>query len=157
MTMSSNTINPKPCNYGCNTRIYWNTSENAYFEVFAKKKHICPNRSNGKSVTQSTTNAVLSKPNYYYNKFAKHYVAKPKMSNSFELLQGPIVGIQRKYEILSDIVSEANGKVHGSQSHIMQENFLSLIVYYEVPEGKREEVKRKFENFTKSHIVLQNQ
>ena len=45
--MSSNTINPKPCNYGCNTRIYWNTSENAYFEVFAKKKHICPNRSNG--------------------------------------------------------------------------------------------------------------
>ena len=58
---------------------------------------------------------------------------------------------------MSDIVSEANGKVHGSQSHIIQENFLSLIVYYEVPEGKREEVKRKFENFTKSHIVLQNQ
>ena len=55
--MSSNTINPKPCNYGCNTRIYWNTSENAYFEVFAKKKHICPNRTNGKSnnITQATT------------------------------------------------------------------------------------------------------
>ena len=60
---STNTINPKPCNYGCNTRIYWNTSENAYFEVFAKKKHICPNKSNGKSVTiQSTTNT--NKPNY---------------------------------------------------------------------------------------------
>ena len=69
------------------------------------------------------------------------------MSNSLELLQGPIVDIQRKYEILSDIVSEANGKVHGSQSHIVApDNTLQLIVYYEVPEGKREEVKRKFSN-----------
>ena len=34
------------------------------------------------------------------------------MSNSLELLQGSIVDIQKKYEILSDIVSEAkNGKV----------------------------------------------
>ena len=38
------------------------------------------------------------------------------MSNSFELLQGPIEIIQKKYEILSDIViTEYNGKVHGSQ------------------------------------------
>ena len=57
MSSTNTIINPKPCNYGCNTRIYWNTSENAYFEVFAKRKHICPNRFNGKSVTtQSTTN-----------------------------------------------------------------------------------------------------
>jgi hypothetical protein len=34
--------------------------------------------------------------------------------NSLELLQGPIEDIQKKYEILSDIVSEANGKVHDS-------------------------------------------
>src|SRR5687767_10963034 len=97
----TNTINPKPCNYGCNTRIFWNTSENAYFEVFAKKKHICPNRSNGKSnnVAQSTTNAVVSKPNYCYNKFIKQ--PKPKVSNSFELLTGPVSEIQKKYEILS--------------------------------------------------------
>ena len=40
--MSSNTINPKPCNYGCGTRIYWNALENAYFEVFVKKKRVCP-------------------------------------------------------------------------------------------------------------------
>jgi hypothetical protein len=33
---------------------------------------------------------------------------------------------------------EYNGKVHGSQSHIMQDNSMSLIVYYEVPaEGQR--------------------
>ncbi len=72
------------------------------------------------------------------------------MSNSFELLTGPIADIQKKYEILSDIVTESDGKVHGSQSHIIvANNTLQLIVYYEVPtEGnKREEVKSKFENF----------
>jgi hypothetical protein len=142
MSSPNTIINPKPCNYGCNTRIYWNTSENAYLEVFTKKKHNCPNRINGKSVTQSTT---TNKPNYY-NKFIKQ--PKPKMSNSFELLQGPIDSIQKKYEILSDIVTEANGKVHGSQSHIVANNSMSLIVYYEVPaEGnKREEVKQRFNN-----------
>ena len=73
------------------------------------------------------------------------------MSNSFELLQGPLAEIQKKYEILSDIVSEANGKVYGSQSHITQNNFMSLIVFYEVPAecNKREEVKQKFDNFIK--------
>ena len=105
------------------------------FEVFAKKKHICPNRSNGKSVTtQSTTNT--NKPNYYYYYYynKKSYYSKepkPKMSNSFELLTASIQDIQKKYEILSDIVSEANGKVHGSQSHIVANNSISLIVYYE--------------------------
>src|SRR5688572_3243633 len=85
----NNTIIPKACGYGCGTRIFWDTSENAYLEVFAKKKHICPNRSNGKSVTQSTTNT--NKPNYYYYK--KSYYSKepkPKMSNSLELLTGPV-------------------------------------------------------------------
>ena len=43
--MSSTTnqnINPKACIYNCNTMIYWNNQENAYLEVFTKKKHICP-------------------------------------------------------------------------------------------------------------------
>ncbi len=40
------------------------------------------------------------------------------MSNSFELLQGSIAEIQQKYEILSDIVTEYGGKVHGSQRDI---------------------------------------
>jgi len=152
---SINTINPKPCNYGCNTRIYWNTSENAYFEVFAKKKHICPNRSNGKSVTtQSTTNT--NKPNYYYNK--KSYYSKepkPKMSNSFELLTGSIQDIQKKYEILSDIVTEANGKVHGSQrDRDPKTGVLDLLVYFEVPDGKREECKQRFNNIIRNNQVI---
>ena len=40
---STSNINPKPCNYGCNTRIYWDVNQNAYFEVFSEKRHICPN------------------------------------------------------------------------------------------------------------------
>ena len=132
ISSTNQNINPKSCLYNCGTMIYWNTSENAYFEVFAKKKHVCPIRtSNGKSVIQSTTtNNTVAKPNYY-NKFTKQ--PKPKMSNSLELLTGPVSEIQKKYEILTDIVSEANGKVHGSQSHIIAKNSMSLIVYYEVP------------------------
>ena len=48
--------------------------------------------------------------------------------NSFELLQGSITDIQKKYEILSDIVSEYNGKVPGSQSNIVANNNMQLIV-----------------------------
>ena len=67
------------------------------------------------------------------------------MSNSFELLTGPIETVQEKYEILSDIVSEYNGKVHGSQrDRDPKTGLIDLLVYYEVPEGHREEVKRRF-------------
>jgi hypothetical protein len=155
MSSTNTIINPKPCNYGCNTRIYWDTSENAYFEVFTKKRHYCPNRtkSTNNTTTTATTTTTVAKPNYYYNKFAKQ--PKPKMSNSFELLQGPVDSIQKKYEILCDIVSEANGKVHGSQSHMIQNNSISLIVYYEVPaeSNKREEVKQKFNTYQNKFII----
>ena len=79
------------------------------------------------------------------------------MSNLFELLTGPIETVQQRYEILSDIVSEFGGKVHGSQSHIVANNTLQLIVYYEVPaEGnKREEVKQKFSNYVRNLLYLQ--
>src|SRR5215217_9778193 len=127
---NNNTIIPKSCNYNCGTRIYWDNSESAYLEVFTKKRHSCPNRS--KSVTQTTTSTTTAAKSNYYNKFAKQ--PKPKMANSFELLSGPIADIQKKYEILSDIVIEYNGKVHGSQSHTVSANSISLIVYYEIPE-----------------------
>ena len=29
MSNTNTVINPKPCNYNCGTRIYWNTLENA--------------------------------------------------------------------------------------------------------------------------------
>jgi hypothetical protein len=66
--MSSNAeIKPKSCLYQCNTRIYWNVSENAYWEVFSKKKHVCPNRSNKTTITTTNTNnASANRP--FYNK-----------------------------------------------------------------------------------------
>ena len=70
------------------------------------------------------------------------------MSNSFEFLQGSIANIQKQYEMLSDIVIVEHGaKIHGSQSHIIANNDIQLIVYDEVPQGHRDEVKQKFDNF----------
>jgi hypothetical protein len=157
---NTNIINSKLCNYGCNTRIYWNTSENAYFEVFSGNRHQCPNRSqsnNSNIVTRNSTSSnIATKPNYYKKSYyaTQNPQSKPKMSNSLELLQGSITDVQKKYEILSDIVSEANGKVHGSQSHILAgNNVISLIVYYEVPEGQRDQIKHKFNSFIKNLMV----
>jgi hypothetical protein len=77
------------------------------------------------------------------------------MSNSFELLTGPIETVQKKCEILSDIIKEYGGKTHGSQSHNVTNSNMQLIVYYEVPLGQRDEVKSKFENFIKKQTILQ--
>ena len=148
----TNNIYPKPCAYGCSIQIYWNTSVNEYWEVFTKKKHSCPNHSN--SITEiaikanTTATTTKNKPTYYYNNNKKFVTkeSKPKMSNSLELLSGPFSDIQNKQEILSDIVTEYNSKIHGSLSHVFTNNLISLIVYFEVPEGKRKEVKRKFSN-----------
>src|SRR5215204_2688061 len=113
---STSNINPKPCAYGCGIQIYWNTATSEYWEVLTKKKHICPNRVNNKpAIANNNTSAVVgtttsnTKPTYYSKKPWSTQL-KPKMSNSFELLQGSISEIQKKYEILSDIVSEYNGK-----------------------------------------------
>jgi hypothetical protein len=76
------------------------------------------------------------------------------MSNSFEYLQDSIVETQKKYEILSDIVTEYGDKVNGSQSHIIAINNMQLVVYYEVPDGKREEIKQKFNNFVRNQMVF---
>ena len=112
MRSTSTYNNPKPCNYNCETRIYWNNQENEYFEVFSGNRHQCPNRQQGKksnNVTQMTTKPNSYKKSYYATQNQQQ--PKLKMSNSLELLQGQIADVQKKYEILSDIVSEANGKV----------------------------------------------
>ncbi|HET7643385.1 MAG TPA: hypothetical protein VFK40_07740 [Nitrososphaeraceae archaeon] len=143
---STNIINPKPCIYNCGTRIFWDTSSNSYLEIFTKQRHVCKNRIANNNMSYPKSN--VPKTNYYYNKFSKQH--KPKMSNNLELITGPIDSVQKKYEILSDIILDLGGKTHGSQSQISG-NDISLIVYYEVPEGKREEVKSRFKN---SIIIL---
>jgi hypothetical protein len=124
--------------------------------VFSGNRHQCPNRSKSNTTTTVKPKNDFTKPNYY-NKFTNKQQPKPKMSNSLELLQGHIADVQQRYEFLSDIVSEANGKVHGSQSHIVNNanNSISLIVYYEVPEGQRDIIKQKFNSFIKNLMVLQ--
>ena len=72
-----------------------------------------------------------TKPTYYKKKPWSNTQPKPKMSNSCEILSGPIDVIQRKYEILSDIVTEHNGKVHGSQrDRDPKSGLIDLLVYY---------------------------
>ena len=46
MSNTNQNIYSKPCVYNCGIQIYWNTLDNAYFEVFTKKRHLCPNRVN---------------------------------------------------------------------------------------------------------------
>ena len=79
------------------------------------------------------------------------------MSNSFELLIGPIETIQKKYEILSDIVMvEYGGKVHGRQrDRDPKTGLIDLLVYYEVSIGQRDQVKSKFVNSIQNQTVLQ--
>ena len=72
---NQNKINPRPCVYNCGIQIYWNDSVNEYWEVFTKKKHICPNRGNRASGTTTTTTitkdvgitppTTAQKPRYY--------------------------------------------------------------------------------------------
>jgi hypothetical protein len=47
--MSNSNTYPKPSDYNCNTH-FWNTATSEYWEVFTKKKYICPNPVN-KSIT----------------------------------------------------------------------------------------------------------
>jgi hypothetical protein len=79
------------------------------------------------------------------------------MFTSFEYLQSSLREIQQKTEILSDIVTEYGGKVHGSQrDRDPKTGLIDLLVYYEVPFGQREEVKRKFNDFVLSIITQTN-
>jgi hypothetical protein len=167
----SNT-NSKYCVYGCNTKIYWNTLNSEYVEVSTKKKHSCPNRSiNGhKSASKATiNNNISSKPAYYQNNHMNDYNSKnhynnkklwpnsnnkQPMDNSVEILQGSVDTITQQYEALTDLIKEFKGKTHGSQSHSLQNNSLQIVVYYEVPEGMRDEIKSMFQTFTRNAIKI---
>ena len=47
-----------------------------------------------------------------------------------------------------DILTKHGGKIHGSQrDRDPKTGLIDLLVYYEVPLGQRDEVKRKFNDF----------
>lgn len=167
-------INSKYCAYGCNIKIYWNTLSSEYVEVSTKKKHSCPNRSgNGhKPVGTSINNINSSKSAHYNNNHVNDYDSKNNynskkswpnsnnkqpMDNSLKILQGSTNTIIRQYEVLTDLIKEFKGKTHGSQSHNLPNNSLQIVVYYEVPEGKRDDIKRMFETCTKNEIEIRHQ
>lgn len=104
MSYTTHNINPKPCAYDCSIQIYWTTSANEYWNIFTKKKHICPNRRQKSSGTTTTTTAAADgiippstaqKPRYYnpsakkgtqYTSFPNQQPKPKLLSNSFELL-----------------------------------------------------------------------
>ena len=91
----------------------YSVRKNTFVQTFGNnKKPVSANTSNNIAGTAATTN---TKPTYYNKTPWNSNQPKPKMSNSFEYLQGSIAEIQRKYEILSDLVTEHTGKVQGSQ------------------------------------------
>ncbi|MGD1835034.1 MAG: hypothetical protein ACPKQO_04865 [Nitrososphaeraceae archaeon] len=45
------------------------------------------------------------------------------------------------------LIKEYNGRTHGSQSHVINNDNLEIIAYYEVSEGKKEEVRRRFNSY----------
>ncbi len=177
MSYTTHNINskPKPCAYGCSIQIYWDTSANEYWNIFTKKKHICPNRRQKSATTTTTTTttsttaaeitppSTTSKPHYYnltvtkrtpYTSFPNQQ-PKPKLSNSLELLTtSPKENIQKQYEMLSYIVTEHEKRVHGSQRDIdSKTGLMDLLIYYEVHQCQREEVKQKFNNIRNERVT----
>ena len=168
-------INSKNCVYGCNTKIYWDTLNGEYLEVLTNKKHFCPNRSidkNRSGGAATINNHISSKPPFYKNDRVNNYNSKNNynykksgynsnnkqpMDNSLEILQGSPLTITKQYEVLSDLIKEFNGKTHGSQSHTLPDNSLQIVVYYEVPEGMRDEIKKMFQSGTKNEIEIPHQ
>ena len=175
-TIDVSNINSKYCVYGCNTKIYWNTLNSEYSEVLTKKKHFCPNRSiySNKSVDAAAiNNNTSSKPTSHKNNLTNNYSNKNNysykkswpnpnnnkqpMDNSVEILRGSAEKVTKQYEVLTDLIKEFKGKTHGSQSHNLPNNTLQIVVYYEVLEGKRDDIKRMFETFTKNEIEIPHQ
>ena len=59
MSYTTHNINLKPYAYGCSIQIYWTTSANEYWNIFTKKKHICPNHRQKSATTATATTAAV--------------------------------------------------------------------------------------------------
>lgn len=138
-------VKTKECS-GCKKQIYWNVSQNKYYEVETAAQHNCPNRESFLKPKPSNNYALYSKPQSQWAKAPQQ--EKPIMSNTFEFLQGSPRQVREQYQYLSDTISSLKGKVHGSQSHVNFTNgTLNMFIYFEIPVGQRETVQRDFEAF----------
>jgi hypothetical protein len=60
----SSEIRPKSCTYDCEVENYWNIDENTYWELYSRKKHVCPNRVPNK-IPLVILPSTAEKPTYY--------------------------------------------------------------------------------------------
>src|SRR5215217_900996 len=138
-------LRTKPCIWGCGQKLYWNTTTSQYFEEGTNQRHICPNRNQNlvkpSNVITKTSSSSSYSPSAYKR---KETIPKEPVSNSFEYLYGYPKTVREQYNYLSDLITKAGGKVHGSQSHVIDNGMLKILIYYEVPIGKREDLHIKY-------------
>ena len=89
-------IYPKSCVYNCNTQIYWNTSENAYLEVFQNKSTFA--KIDPITLLEIFHNWIIVTI-LIVHFITKNWIQKLIISNSLEFLSGSISWIQKKCEI----------------------------------------------------------
>ena len=159
--MSNNSVtNSRLCKYCNKVQIYWNNSKGTFVEVETGNKHFC--QSTGASARKPTSNTFhksfreRSNTQQYRPTFTtgsgKPYSTqqqqKQPTNNSIQVLKGTAIEVQKQYEKLSDIVAELGGRIHGSQSHYLNNGLeLRIVVYYEVPGTSAEQtelVKSRF-------------
>jgi len=142
MDQTSNITNSRLCKYCNQVQIYWSNSKGAFVEVETGNKHFCQSTNAGASARKPTTyTANVNKPStQQYNRptfttgSGKPLMQKQPTKNSIQVLKGSELEVQKQYEKLSDIVAELGGKIHGSQSHFVNNGLeLRIVVYYEVP------------------------
>ncbi len=89
---------------------------------------------NNKSISTIPTNSnntAAKSTNYNKNyndgyNYKKSWTPKFKTNNrwiTLEILHGQADTIRKQYEIISDLIKKYDGKTHGSQSHILANNF----------------------------------
>ncbi|MDR4512597.1 MAG: hypothetical protein MRJ93_12935 [Nitrososphaeraceae archaeon] len=145
---SSSLTNSRLCKYCNKVQIYWNNSKGTFVEVETGNKHFCKS-ARTKPPSGGFPSEGNTRPTYYNAGTGKPFQTqqqKQPTKNSIQVLKGSEIEVQKQYERLSDIVvGELGGKIHGSQSHYLNEE-LRIVVYYEVPASdaeNREMVKKR--------------
>jgi hypothetical protein len=158
--MTQTITNSRLCKYCNQVQIYWNNSKGTFVEVETGNKHFCQSAGASASARKPTPyTANVNKPStqQYRPTFTtgtgKPLMQKQPTKNSIQVLKGSELEVQKQYEKLSDIVAELGGRIHGSQSHYLDNGLeLRIVVYYEVPgasaENSRELVKQRLNYYS---------
>jgi hypothetical protein len=141
----SSQVKTKDCTYGCGKKIYWNVLQNSYYELNTQQKHICPNMRN--APTKKYDDKAWESWHKPTKQPQQQQEEKPEMSNTFEMLSGSPRSVRNQYQYISDLIQSVKGKVHGSQSHIVGETTIKMLIYFEVPKVYRDSIQESFRQF----------